>query len=436
MAVGTYHLNFEQYEEEDFVPFDPKIKRTEATIRHKSTGETFRVTKGAPQVILAMSKDPSIEAEVSRMVEELAAGGYRTLGVARTNAAGQWQMLGLIPLYDPPREDTAETIQKAILMDVKVKMITGDQTAIAKETARLLKLGDRIYNSDILNEESSAVKKEMLDEILITADGFAEVFPEHKFAIVKMLQERGFRVGMTGDGVNDAPALKKADVGIAVEGATDAARAAADIVLTSPGLSVIIEALYRSRKIFQRMKFYLIYRIACTIQLLIFFFIVMTTLNPKNYDCRHHGDSCDRPNTFSLPVVGLVLITFLNDGTIISIAYDKVSVSKQPDVWNLPVVFVISFVLGLIAFFGSLMLILVGLDHMDDNHPNGFLHAFKIPTWKYGELLTVIWLKVSLQDYLTLFSARCHSFFWERMPSKIVMSASVAATLCSTLLAA
>ena len=435
MAVGTYHLNFDLYEEEDFVPFDPKIKRTEATVRHKSTGETFRVTKGAPQVILGMSKDPSIEAEVSHMVEELAAGGYRTLGVARTNSSGQWQMLGLIPLYDPPRDDTAETIQKAQGMDVKVKMITGDQTAIAKETARLLKLGDRIYNSELLNEDTSAVKKEMLDEILMTADGFAEVFPEHKFAIVKLLQERGFRVGMTGDGVNDAPALKKADVGIAVEGATDAARAAADIVLTSPGLSVIIEALYRSRKIFQRMKFYLIYRIACTIQLLIFFFITMTTLNPKNYICDQHGDRCDRPNTFSLPVVGLVLITFLNDGTIISIAYDKVSVSKQPDKWNLTVIYVIAFVLGLIAFFGSLVLILVGLDHMDDNHPNGFLKAFDIPTWKYGELLTVIWLKVSLQDYLTLFSARCHSFFWERMPSKIVIGASVGATLCSTLLA-
>ena len=442
MAVGTYHLNFEPYEEEDFVPFDPKIKRTEATIRHKGTGETFRVTKGAPQVILAMSKDPSIEAEVSRMVEELASGGYRTLGVARTNAAGQWQMLGLIPLYDPPREDTAETIQKAAGMDVKVKMITGDQVAIAKETARLLKLGDRIYNSEMLNEESTPVKKEMLDEILLTADGFAEVFPEHKFAIVKMLQERGYRVGMTGDGVNDAPALKKADVGIAVEGATDAARAAADIVLTSPGLSIIIEALYMSRKIFQRMKFYLIYRIACTIQLLIFFFIAMTTLDPSHYNCYRglkddgSADTCSRPNTFSLPVVGLVLITFLNDGTIISIAYDKVSVSKQPDVWNLPVVFTISFVLGMVAFLGSLMLLLVGLDHMDERDPNPFLKGFKIPTFKYGELLTIIWLKVSLQDYLTLFSARCHSFFWERWPSRIVMGASVAATLCSTLFAA
>ena len=434
ISLGTYHLQFDPYEEEDFIPFDPKIKRTEATIRNKITGETFKVAKGAPQVILAMSSDPSIEEEVSRMVQELAAGGYRTLGVSRT-VGGKWKMLGLIPLYDPPREDTAETIQKAMGMEVRVKMITGDQTAIAKETARLLKLGDRIYNSDILTESSNAVQKEMLDEVLLQSDGFAEVFPEHKFAIVKLLQERHYRVGMTGDGVNDAPALKKADVGIAVEGATDAARAAADIVLVSPGLSVIIEALYRSRKIFQRMKFYLIYRIACTCQLLIFFFITMVSLDPSRYSCGGHNHCSDVPNTFSLPVIGLVLITFLNDGTIVSIAYDRVTVSKSPDVWNLTVVFVVAIILGLVAFFGSLVLLLMGLENLDSSNPNSFLKAFGLHSFSYGELLTVMWLKVSLQDYLTLFSARCHSFFFERRPSQIVLWAAVLAMTISTLFA-
>ena len=434
ISIGTYHLRFEPYEEEDFVPFDPKIKRTEATIRNKTTGETFKVAKGAPQIILAMSSDPSIEEEVSKMVQELAAGGYRTLGVART-VGGKWKMLGLIPLYDPPRDDTAETIQKAYGMDVRVKMITGDQIAIAKETARLLKLGDRIYNSEILTESSNAVQAEMIDEILLQSDGFAEVFPEHKFAIVKMLQERHYRVGMTGDGVNDAPALKKADVGIAVEGATDAARAAADIVLVSPGLSIIIEALYRSRKIFQRMKFYLIYRIACTCQLLIFFFVAMVSLDPSRYKCGGHHRCDDVPNTFSLPVIGLVLITFLNDGTIVSIAYDRVTVSKSPDVWNLVVVFVVAIVLGLVAFFGSLVLLLMGLENLDADNPNGFLKAFGLHSWSYGELLTVMWLKVSLQDYLTLFSARCHSFFFERRPSQIVLWAAVLAMAVSTLFA-
>jgi H+-transporting ATPase len=195
------------------------------------------------------------------------------------------------------------------------------------------------------------------------------VFPEHKFAIVKMLQGKGFRVGMTGDGVNDAPALKKADVGIAVHGATDAARAAADIVLTSPGLSVIIEAIYRARKIFQRMMNYITYRIACTFQLLMFFFITMVSVNPKN-DFSIDGD--DAPDTFALPVMTIVIITILNDGTIISIAYDNVTVSKKPESWNLFIIYCNAVLLGSIAFVSSVIILLLALDHCNDDDPNEF----------------------------------------------------------------
>jgi len=432
IAASIYQISFAHFEELDFVPFDPKIKRTEAQIRNTKTGESFKCTKGAPQVILALSKDPSIEEEVSKAVEELAAGGYRTLGVARTDTEGRWVMQGLIPLYDPPREDTAETIQKARLMNISVKMITGDQIAIGKETARILKLGDKIYNSEMLNENATAVQKQLLDNVIVDADGFAEVFPEHKFAIVQILQEKGKRVGMTGDGVNDAPALKKADVGIAVEGATDAARAAADIVLTAPGLSVIIEAIFRSRKIFQRMKNYVIYRVACTSQLLIFFFATMICVNPKNYICKGYDDCDDVPNTFALPVIALVTITLLNDGTIISIAYDNVTVSKTPEKWKLTVYFAVSLMLGGVAFVSSCIMLLLGLNNMNADDPSSFFSAFGFHTFSYGEVLTLIWFKVSISDYLTLWAARTNGFFWTRKPGRLLLFAFLFAVTVST----
>jgi H+-transporting ATPase len=435
-SVRSYQLNFDIYEEEDFIPFDPKLKRTESTIRNKQTGEQFKCCKGAPQVVLSLSENEEIVDEVTRLVEELASRGYRTLGVARTNSQGRWVMQGLIPLYDPPREDTAETVKKAGEMHVNVKMITGDQIAIAKETARLLKMGDKIYNSDLLSESASETQRSLLSNVIETCDGFAEVFPEHKFAIVDILQQKGRRVGMTGDGVNDAPALKKADVGIAVDGATDAARAAADIVLTSPGLSVIIEAIFRSRKIFQRMKNFCIYRIACTIQLLVFFFISMVAVDPSAFACQGHSTCDDVPNTFSLPVLALVIITLLNDGTIISIAYDQVTVSKKPEKWNLPFIFAISTVLGGVALISSLIMLMLALSNMYDNQPNLFLNAFDIPSFSYGEVLTVIYLKVSISDFLTIYAARTSWFFWSRKPSKVLNAACIVATLAATFMSA
>lgn len=433
-AVHKCGISFADYEEENFIPFDPKIKRTEATVRNTRTGATFKVSKGAPQVVLAMAEDPSIEEDVTNQVNDLASRGYRTIGVGRSDIEGKWTFTGLIPLYDPPRDDTKETIAKAIQMEVKVKMITGDQIAIAKETAHLLNMGDKIFNSELLSEEATAVQREYLTTIIEEADGFAEVFPEHKFAIVKMLQDLGKRVGMTGDGVNDAPALKKADVGIAVEGATDAARAAADIVLTSAGLSVIIEAIYRARKIFQRMKNFCTYRIACTIQLLVFFFISMVSFDPNDYACHGVGGCDDLPNTFSLPVVALVIITVLNDGTIISIAYDRVTVSKKPDQWDLFLIYVNACTLGGIAFVSSLILLLLGLDNMAGDDPNSLLNAFGINAFEYGELLTCVYLKVSLSDFMTVFTARTSSWFWTRTPGKVLLAAAGVATFAATIM--
>merc|ERR1719399_2006991 len=214
-----------------------------------------------------------IHDRVNDVIEEVGMRGYRAIGVARAEGAegDQWEFLGLIPLFDPPRDDTKQTIESALDMGVEVKMITGDHLTIAKETSRRLGMGTNIYTTEMITDTSKS--EAQLMELAETADGFAQVFPEHKFQIVELIQKAGHLTGMTGDGVNDAPALKKADVGIAVEGATDAARAAADLVLTAPGLSVIVDAIAISRCIFQRMKNYVIYRVACPIQLLLFFFV-------------------------------------------------------------------------------------------------------------------------------------------------------------------
>ena len=257
------------YEVLHFLPFDPVHKRTEATVKAPH-GKQFKVTKGAPQVILAMSANAEVDKlAADKAIKDFAARGFRSLGVARSDHGDKWQFVGILPLYDPPRVQAKATLASARHMGVEVKMVTGDQIAIAQETARQLGMGTNILDATGLGDSKSAVTDQSA-EAIEKADGFAQVFPEHKFHIVDVLQKRGHIVGMTGDGVNDAPALKKADCGIAVSGATDAARAAASIVLLAPGLSVIIDAIKESRKIFQRMNSYAIYRIAETLRVLFF----------------------------------------------------------------------------------------------------------------------------------------------------------------------
>ena len=272
-----------------------------------------------------------VKSAVDKAVNEFAVRGFRSLGVARAEGDGQWQFLGVLPLFDPPREDAKSTIATAAQMGVKIKMVTGDQLAIAQETAKKLGMGANILDAsglgDVKREETSAVA-----ESIENADGFAQVFPEHKFHIVDVLQKRGHIVGMTGDGVNDAPALKKADCGVAVSGATDAARAAAAIVLLSAGLSVIIDAIKESRKIFQRMNSYAMYRIAETLRVLLFMTLAILIFN-----------------FYPLTAIMIVMLALLNDGAILSIAYDNVHYKDEPEAWNMRVVLGIATVLGVIG---------------------------------------------------------------------------------------
>ena len=278
-----------------------------------------------------------VKSAVDKAVDDFAARGFRSLGVARAEGEGPWQFVGVLPLFDPPREDAKSTIATALTMGVKIKMVTGDALAIAKETAKKLDMGTNILDASSLGDVKKQESAEVAESIE-KADGFAQVFPEHKFHIVDVLQKRGHIVGMTGDGVNDAPALKKADCGIAVSDATDAARAAASIVLMTPGLSVIIDAIKESRKIFQRMNSYAIYRIAETLRVLLFMTLAILVFN-----------------FYPLTAVMIVMLALLNDGAILSIAYDNVHYKNEPEAWNMRLVLGIATVLGIvgpIAAFG------------------------------------------------------------------------------------
>lgn len=213
------------YQVVHFQPFDPVHKRTEATVKDRDQKQ-FKVTKGAPQVILELSSNAEdVKSAVDKAVNEFAKRGFRSLGIARADNQDQWQFIGVLPLFDPPWDDAKATIATARNMGVKIKMVTGDALAIAKETAKKLGMGTNILDASSLGDEKHQETDQVVESIE-KSDGFAQVFPEHKFKIIDALQKRGHIIGMTGDGVNDAPALKKADCGIAVSGATDAARIA------------------------------------------------------------------------------------------------------------------------------------------------------------------------------------------------------------------
>jgi H+-transporting ATPase len=392
----------QRYEVVHFQPFDPVHKRTEATVKSKDGG-TFKVTKGAPQVILALCANTGqAGAAVGRAVDEFAARGFRSLGVARAEGDGQWRFRGVLPLFDPPRDDAKATIANALEMGVKVKMVTGDALAIAKETAARLGMGANILDAGSLGD-SKRQETEAMAESIEKADGFAQVFPEHKYHIVDVLQKRGHIVGMTGDGVNDAPALKKADCGIAVSGATDAARAAAAIVLMTPGLSVIIDAIRESRRIFQRMNSYAIYRIAETLRVLFFMTLAILVFN-----------------FYPLTAVMIVMLALLNDGAILSIAYDNVHYKNRPEAWNMRMVLGVSTVLGAIGVVSAFGLFFLGerVFHLDRPH-----------------IQTLMYLKLSVAGHLTIFLTRTRGPFWSIRPARILLVAVFGTQAAATLIA-
>jgi H+-transporting ATPase len=389
-----------EYTAIDFKPFDPISKRTEATVE-TAKGDQFRISKGAPQVVLSLvSNKDQIEDKVNEIVLAFASKGYRALGVVKEEN-GVWLYVGLLAIYDPPREDSAETIQNAQEMGVNVKMVTGDHIAIAKQISEEVNLGTNILPASAFMDKADDESKDLVEN----ADGFAQVFPEHKYRIVQLLQEKDHIVGMTGDGVNDAPALKKADAGIAVAGATDAAKSAADVVLTKLGLSVIIDTIKESRKVFQRMQNYAIYRIAETTRVLIFLTLSIIAFN-----------------FYPLTAVMIVILALLNDLPIMTIAYDNVKVRAKPVRWRMRDVLIVASLLGATGLVSSFSLFLIGLDvlHLD-----------------MGTLQTLIFLKMTVAGHMTIYLARTGVYhFWERpLPAKVLFFTAEITQLGGTLLA-
>ncbi|MEZ5785746.1 MAG: plasma-membrane proton-efflux P-type ATPase [Xanthobacteraceae bacterium] len=361
-----------------FHPFDPVIKRTEADVVH--AGATFKVAKGAPQVIVDLCRpDAQERSAITAMIDADAAKGYRTLAVARTDASGTWRYLGLLPLFDPPREDSAATIRAAKGMGIDIKMVTGDHEAIARQIAGELDLGRNIIVAESVFGASAPVDKARRIE---EADGFARVFPEHKFQIVKTLQDAGHIVGMTGDGVNDAPALKQADVGIAVSGATDAARAAADLVLTAPGLAVITTAIEEARRIFERMTSYAIYRIAETARVLLFMTASILVFN-----------------FYPVTAVMIVLLALLNDIPIMMIAYDNAPVAPRPVRWDMTRVLTIASVLGVYGVLESFALFWYLRDYL---------------ALEPSLVQSLVFLKLLVSGHMTIYLTRNKGPVWER----------------------
>lgn len=383
----------------DFKPFDPVSKRTESLVGMKE--QELKVSKGAPQMILELVPDKDkVKDEVEKIVDEAGTHGYRTLGVARTDEKGQWEYVGLLALNDPPREDSAETIRQAQEMGVKVKMVTGDHTAIAIEIAQQVNIGKNIVPANEFVDLPDRKARKLIEQ----ADGLSQVFPEHKYEIVELLQDGKHIVGMTGDGVNDAPALKKADAGIAVDGATDAAKSAADIVLTKPGLSVIVDAIKESRRIFQRMQSYAIYRISETIDVL--FFTVLAILFFREYP---------------VTAVMIVLLAVFNDFPIMTIAYDKVKYSMKPENWNMRKVISIASVLGF-----TNVLFTFGMFYLGK-------HYFGMP---FEEVQTLVFAELAIAGNLTIFLARTKGPLWSIAPGRGLVWSTLVSKIIVSLICA
>merc|ERR1711988_1131150 len=338
-----------------------------------------------------------------------------------------------------------ETVRLAKENGVAVKMITGDHLLIAMETSRVLNMGGIIASAAELPLLDPKTKKKPdnlgrdYGDKFLAADGFAQTYPEHKYLIVEGLRELGYRVGMTGDGVNDSPALKRADVGIAVFGATDAAKAASDIVLTEPGLSTIVEGILISRRIWCRVRSFLTYRIAATLQLISFFFIAVFLYRPNEYMPKNwqsdpeFPDSHEWPPFFHMPVLMLMLITLLNDGTLITIGYDLAIPPTTPPQWNMRFLFSMAFVQSFVAMISSLNLLWILLRSWEED---SWMKQLGIGGISYGKISSSIYLKVSVSDFLTLFSARAGGeWFFMVRPAKILMIGACIALSSSTMIA-
>jgi len=437
-----------QYQIIDRVPFDPTIKRTESTVKMPD-GSIVKISKGAIRVMLdlvknkvrEMSEEEANEIErVNSNTKAYAARGFRCILVCVTkadeekadiispvreestestestdkvpekvdlkrNPNDEWIVYGFIPFFDPPRTDSAETIENVKDLGIDIKMMTGDQIEIAKELASRLNIGVNILSAreNLIETADHPIDKDKLTKLAVECNGFAEMYPEHKHSIVKLLQGAGHVVAMTGDGVNDSPALKQAEVGIAVANAADAARSAASIVLLEDGLGVIIDAIKESRKIFQRILGYVIYRVTISVHLLCFLTISILVLNVV------------------LPPVLIVLQAILNDVAMIAIAYDNAIYSKKPQKWNTTFFLTISLFFGLVLSANSIL--------------NITLVRIIFPYIDPHQLETFVYLQLSISGHFMIFVTRTRSIFFKLRPTIILILAVIGTQILASILA-
>jgi H+-transporting ATPase len=388
-AVGVYSNVYKQI---SFTPFDPAIKRSEAIIEGK--GERFKVAKGAPQIVTSMSggTDEETLRKVNRTVQELSEKGYRTLAVARSEGddLNNLRFVGLLPLADPPRSDSKNMIEELKTLGIEPKMLTGDNIAIAKEIARQVSIGNKIcrmLDLEGLNETEQA-------RVIEECDGFAEIYPEDKYRIVKLLQSGGHMVGMTGDGINDSPALKQAEVGIAVSNSTDVAKASASIVLTELGTKQIIDGIKTSRQIYQRALTWVINKITKVMQfvgLLVLGFFWL------------HG--------VLLSVLGMVLLVFANDFVTVSLATDNVKHTSNPNMWNVKNITLASLIIGALLIVEGAIAVFIGIDYF-------------ILGWK--ELQTFVMLMLVFTSQFRVLVVRERRHFWSSWPGRELFVSAIA----------
>lgn len=381
------------YEILTFTPFDPERKRAEATVR-RLDGQPLQVVKGAPQVLMDLARVPAREKEdIQRAIDAFASRGYRSLAVARQDAGNRWQLEGIIPLYDPLRPDAKQMVDAMRALGVEVQLLTGDQHAIGAEVAKAVGLTGSVLDADQLtaSDESRAHPQQSRDEMVESIATFAQVLPEHKYSIVEALQRRGHIVGMTGDGINDTPALRKADVGVAVPGSSEAARAASDLVLVRQGLMPLVEALRESRRIFQRMRTYVIYRVAETIRRLLALTLAVVLFN-----------------FYPVTPAMLALLATFNALVLIALAYDETQPSAQPEVWRMAQVMYLAGALSAISLAEFFGLFFLGHD---------------IAALPHAELQTVMFVALTAAGYFTLLVARTRGPFWSLRPATVLLLA-------------
>ena len=385
-----------------FAPFDAKNRRTEAVV--EQNGQRFRVMKGAVRTISESCElqPPAIEALEAR-VNESAAKGYRTLAVARGPETGAPALIGLVSLYDPPRPDARQLIAELQNRGVAVKMLTGDALPVASEIARIVGLNNIKRMADLKTAIAQAGSNEKLD-LFAGANGFAEVFPEDKYIVVKHLQAAGHVTGMTGDGVNDAPALRQAEVGVAVNTATDVAKGAASVVLTEPGLTNIVALVEQGRTIYQRILTWIVNKISRTILKAAFVAIAYVVTGK-----------------FVVSVFAMLLLTFMTDFAKIALATDHVRPSRKPETWNIGGFVTVSVILGVAMVAEALLFLRICWSRFDLATNENAVYTFSFLTLLYFAVFSVL-------------SARERHWFWSTMPSKALLAALIADAFTGTLL--